>query len=66
MRELLIHQQKMRKDWEDKNIILGFMRDSLKGDIEVDGLEKYIWMAVTLKGFVHSELLGLKLSSMTL
>ena len=37
MRELLIHQQKMRKDWEDKNIILGFMKDSLKGDIEVDG-----------------------------
>jgi len=43
----------MRKDWEDKNIIMAFLKDSLKGQIKVDGLEKSILMAAISKDFIY-------------
>ena len=53
MRAQLINWQKMRMDWEDKNIIMAFLKDSLKGQIKVDGLEKSILMAAISKDFIY-------------
>ncbi len=43
-------------DWEDKNIIMAFLKDSLKGQIKVDGLEKSILMAAISKDFIYQEI----------